>query len=49
VGKKIACIGCSVLYEIPLYTAKMTVLQLVSENMSEASGVDPGEGFVLIC
>jgi hypothetical protein len=48
-GKDVACTGYSVLYVITRYTAKMIVLQLVSENMSEASGVDPGEEFELSC
>jgi hypothetical protein len=49
VGKDVACIGYSVFFGIVQYTAKMIVLQLVSENMSEASDVDPGEEFVLSC
>jgi len=45
VGTNVAYTGYSVLYGIARYSAELTVLQLVSEYMSQASGEDPGEEF----
>ena len=48
-GKNVAYTGYSVLYGIASYSAELTVLQLVSKYMSQTSGEDPGEEFVLRC
>ena len=44
-GKNVAHTGYNVLYGIARYSAELTVLQMVSEYMSQASG----EEFVLSC
>jgi len=49
VGKNVAYTGYSVLYGIARYSAELTVLQLVSKYMSQASVEGPGEEFVLRC
>ena len=48
-GKNVAHTGYSDLYRIARYSAELTIFQLVSEYMTQASGEDPGEDFVLSC
>jgi hypothetical protein len=49
VGNDVAYIGYSILYGIARYTTKIIVLQLFSKNLSEASGIDAREEFILSC